>query len=248
MSSFDATIFDHALTILIAVVLPIGGWYGINKIRRKIAEGIPYTSRITDYRNNMLIMWSVTIAALVFWLVNGRDFAILGILPPGGGYGQFAIASLLFLGLVGYGAMSEYQVRSSAEAAKRLVEATRDFEFALPHSRRDLNWFYGISVTAGVTEEILFRGFLIAYLSAYMQTLPAILLSSLAFAFAHSYQGPTGIVRTFLVGLVLAAMYVLSGSLLLPILAHVLVDVFGGRAIYRAYNQAPAAAAAQEAC
>ncbi len=248
MSTFDATIFDHALTMIIVLALPIGGWYSINRVRRQLAEGIPYTSRITDYRNNIVIMWSVTFAALSLCFALGRDFAVLGFLPPGGGYGNFGFAVLLFATMVGFGATSEYQVRNSEKAAKGLVTATRDFEFALPHSRRDLAWFYGISVTAGVTEEILYRGFLIAYLSGFMPTLPAILVSTAAFGLAHSYQGPVGIVRTFLVGLALAAMYVLSGSLLLPIIAHVLVDIFGGRAIYHAYNQAPPAATPQEAC
>ncbi len=248
MSTFDATVFDHALTVIIVLALPIGGWYSISRVRRKLAQGIPYTSRITDYRNNILIMWSVALAALALWFALGRDFAVLGFLPPGGGFGQFGLAVLLFVAMVGFAATNEYQVRNSGEAAKGLVTATRDFEFALPHSRRDLAWFYGISVTAGVTEEILYRGFLIAYLAGFMPTLAAIVVSTLAFGAAHSYQGPTGIVRTFLVGLALAAMYVLSGSLLLPIVAHVLVDIFGGRAIYHAYNQAPPAATPQEAC
>ena len=248
MSTIDANLFDHVIFLLLLVGLPAGGWYSVRKVRRQLAAGVPYTTRIADYRNNMLIMWGVTLALLVLWLFLGRDWAVLGLLPPGGGYGYFSIALLMGIGLIGLNAYSEMQVRKSDEVARAFVEAARDFEFALPHSERDLRWFYGMSVTAGVTEEVLYRGFLIAYFSSFVPTVGAVLLSTLIFGVAHSYQGGKGVIKTAVVGLVLATMYVLSGSLLLPIIAHILVDVFGGRAIYRAYNRIPPAAAPQEAC
>ncbi len=248
MSAIDATIFDHVLLLLLLVALPAGGWYSIQRVRRQLAAGIPYTSRITDYRNNMLIMWGVTFAALAAWFYLGRDWAIIGLLLPGGGYGLMGLALLLCVALVGMSAYSEIQVRNSDSVARTFVDASRGFEFALPHSDRDLRWFYGMSVTAGVTEEILYRGFLIAYLSGYMPMLGAVLVSTLIFGIAHSYQGRAGILRTSVVGLVLATMYVTSGSLLLPIIAHILVDVFGGRAIHLAYNRNLPPATPQEAC
>ena len=248
MSAIDASVFDHLLLLLLLVALPIGGWYSVRKVRRRLADGIPYTTRINDYRTNMLIMWGVTIVALVAWRYVGRDWSVLGLLPPGGGYGLILVALVLFVGLVGASFYSELQVRSSDEVARAFVDASRGFEFALPHTERDLRWFYGMSVTAGVTEEVLYRGFLIAYLAGFMPTIGAVLVSTLIFGLAHSYQGRAGVLRTTIVGLVLASMYVLSGSLLLPILAHILVDVFGGRAIYYAYNSNPPPATPQEAC
>ena len=107
----------------------------------------------------------------------------------------------------------------------------------LPHTRRELNWFYGLSFTAGITEEVLYRGFMITYLFSFMPLTSAILLSSALFAGAHGYQGLKGTVRTFTVGLVLATIYALTGSILLAVIAHILVDLIGGRMIYLAYNR-----------
>ncbi len=41
-------------------------------------------------------------------------------------------------------------------------------EYLLPHSRDELRWFTALSVTAGVCEELLYRGFLFWVLKAYV--------------------------------------------------------------------------------
>ena len=58
-------------------------------------------------------------------------------------------------------------------------------------------------MTAGVCEELVYRGFMIAYFSAALGVSfwVAAVLSSVAFGIAHFYQGPAGILRTGLVGM-----------------------------------------------
>src|SRR5690606_3911022 len=53
-------------------------------------------------------------------------------------------------------------------------------------------------------------------------------LSSLVFGVLHAYQGTIGIVRTFLMGSVLATGFVLSGSLWPAIIAHTAIDLVAG--------------------
>ena len=45
----------------------------------------------------------------------------------------------------------------------------------------------------------------------------------------HLYQGGTGVVKTTLVGLVMAALVVFSGSLLPGMILHIVVDITSGR-------------------
>jgi len=64
-----------------------------------------------------------------------------------------------------------------------------------------------IWVTAAFCEEIIFRGFLITISHRIFQKVNIyfiIIASSLLFGFAHSYQGVTGIIVTFLVGIILS--------------------------------------------
>jgi len=248
MSSIAPTVFDHTLFLVLAVLLPLFGWLGVRRLRRNLDAGLPYTRRIIDYRNNMLVLWTVCAAALCLWVWQMRDWSTLGLTIPGGDYGRLAVAVAIALIVVGYSYRTLLLVRASAVTAGNVIESTRSFSFALPHTRRDLRWFYALSITAGITEEVLYRGFLLAYLSAYMPVAAAAVMSALLFAGGHAYQGLRGVVQVFVLGMAFSAMYLLSGSLMVPIVAHVLVDWFSGRAVYIAYNTRSAEPAALESC
>jgi membrane protease YdiL (CAAX protease family) len=82
-----------------------------------------------------------------------------------------------------------------------------------------------LPVIAGF-EELLFRGALVGVLSTGFGWSPWSLAvaSSIAFALGHGAQGPIGIAVTGLLGFVLAAGFVLTGSLLVVVVAHYLVN------------------------
>ncbi|WP_339104570.1 type II CAAX endopeptidase family protein [Haloterrigena salinisoli] len=75
-------------------------------------------------------------------------------------------------------------------------------------------------------EELLFRAALIGALSAGFGVDPWLLavVSSIAFAIGHGMQGSVGIVVTGLLGFVLAAIFVVTGSLLVVVVAHYLIN------------------------
>jgi len=77
-----------------------------------------------------------------------------------------------------------------------------------------------------VSEELLFRGALVgvAAVGLGVSPWPLAILSSLAFGAAHSAQGPVGIAVTAVFGGVLAALFVVTGSLLVVIVVHAIVD------------------------
>ena len=51
------------------------------------------------------------------------------------------------------------------------------------------------------------------------------MVAAVVFGLAHLYQGAVGVVTTFVMGLVLGALYVIGGSLIAPIVVHALVDL-----------------------
>jgi len=63
-----------------------------------------------------------------------------------------------------------------------------------------------------------------AYLGIHISFTAALVLSTILFGFAHIYQGWKGVLGTGLVGGVLAYLYLSTGSLLLPIVLHILID------------------------
>ncbi len=101
----------------------------------------------------------------------------------------------------------------------------------LPHTRRDLRHFIGVSLTAGIVEEIVYRGFVLWYLGLFMPLWAAVVVSSVAFGLGHSYQGAMGALRCGLIGLAFAVFYVVTGSIWLPIIAHAILDILQGMSI-----------------
>jgi membrane protease YdiL (CAAX protease family) len=88
--------------------------------------------------------------------------------------------------------------------------------------------FTVVGVTAGVCEEWLYRGFFLAVVAALAGGLPTgllVVVAAVAFGLAHAYQGPVGILTTGLLGGVMAALYLQTGSLLLPVLLHAAIDL-----------------------
>jgi uncharacterized protein len=99
----------------------------------------------------------------------------------------------------------------------------------LPRTAADRALFAVLSVSAGVCEEIAFRGFLLHALDTVTgSAILALLLSSGAFAVVHAYQQPLGALRAGLLGALLAAPLLLGQPIYAPILAHVFLDLLSG--------------------
>lgn len=83
-------------------------------------------------------------------------------------------------------------------------------------------------MVVAVTEEIIFRGYLILRLKEVTgSSVAAIVLSSVIFAGGHGYEGTSGVVTVGFLGLVFAIVYVRTGSLAAPIIMHFLQDFIG---------------------
>lgn len=74
-------------------------------------------------------------------------------------------------------------------------------------------------------EELLFRSYLIGGFSVLAPTLLLVVASSLAFGAAHSAQGALGIVAAIGLGMLLAALFLITSSLFAPFIAHYVINV-----------------------
>lgn len=77
-----------------------------------------------------------------------------------------------------------------------------------------------------VSEETIFRGYLILRFTRALRSRSwAVILSSVAFAIGHGYEGNAAVVTVGLTGLVLALVYVWRGKLIAPVVMHLVLDV-----------------------
>jgi uncharacterized protein len=89
-----------------------------------------------------------------------------------------------------------------------------------------------VSITVGVCEEILYRGWLLSLSGAALNSVwLGLLISSILFGFAHAYQGRTAIFGTGLGGAFFGIVFVVSGSLIPGQLLHIAMDLNSGLAM-----------------
>mgnify|MGYP002623307064 CR=1 FL=1 len=98
----------------------------------------------------------------------------------------------------------------------------------LPRTGSEKAVFAVLSVSAGVGEELAYRGYLILALAPVTGLAGSVVLSTVVFGIIHAYQGTIGIARTGALGGLLAWGFLAAGSLWPPILAHTLIDLLAG--------------------
>lgn len=91
--------------------------------------------------------------------------------------------------------------------------------------------------TAAFGEELLFRAFLVTRIESLLgnsrsATLLAVAIQAALFGIAHVFQGPTGMLTSFTIGLIFGTAYARSRNLWPIIIAHGLIDTIGLLALF----------------
>lgn len=170
------------------------------------------------YLSSIVGLWALAaITALAAW-ASGFTFATLRLesLSNGSLMGWIAVATL-----AGIAVPLIWERVSSSE--------TPLLRHLLPRTSSEKLLFVVVSASAGMCEELVFRGFLLATLTPPTGSIwAAVAVSSALFGVMHAYQSATGALRAGIMGAILAVPVVLTGSILPSIFAHFLIDLFGG--------------------
>jgi membrane protease YdiL (CAAX protease family) len=123
---------------------------------------------------------------------------------------------------------------------QKLLEQGGDVAALLPRTASERWLFAAVAISAGVCEELLYRGFLWHFLSLHLAVPLGVrmVIAALLFGWGHVYQGVRGVLGTAAIGAGMLVLFLVTGSLLLPIVLHALVDL---RAIALAPRQVPEA-------
>ena len=99
----------------------------------------------------------------------------------------------------------------------------------MPTTDQEKKLFAGLSFCAGFGEEIAYRGYALTTMIVITgSTSVGLILTSLTFGALHSYQGLIGVIRTGILGLLMGVVFLQTGSLWPPIIAHTLIDLVVG--------------------
>ena len=139
--------------------------------------------------------------------------------------GDMALGLLIGVGFVGAGLGLRFAVRGKS---KRPVGTVGDIQALLPRNRAEIVCGALLSVSAGVTEELMFRLFLpLLIVLVTGNAVAAFAAPVIIFGLMHRYQGPVGVIATTIVGALFAALYLATRSLAIAMAVHALLDLNG---------------------
>ena len=226
------TPLDHILFVAITLVLPLIDWLWLFPLlRRATAAGVP-GARSRAYVAYLVSAWGLTAGLLALWVDRGRPWTGLRLglgTPLQSAAGLALAATYLVLGWA--------QRRTLLAQPDRLARVFARLGAAkplLPHTPGERGGFALVAVSAGICEEIVYRGFVLWYISVWTGPLLAVLISSILFGFGHLYLSPRDALRTGLAGLLFGLVVLAAGSLWPAIVIHAAADLIGGDLGYRA--------------
>ena len=230
---------DHVLVALLALLVPpLSGW-SYRRILARLAAGEEGV-RVRSYRETIGHLLGAGVVVVTLWSLSGRPLErlmSLQWLPTGWWTGVAWSVVLLACVLLVAQVTALWENEAGLSNARKQMGAVEGF---LPRTPVELKLFLAVSLAAGVCEEIVYRGYLLAYFDSLVGPAGAVLASTLMFGLGHAYQGAAGIVRTGVVGLLLAGAYVAIGNLIAPVLLHIVIDATSGMAAYLALRPATA--------
>jgi membrane protease YdiL (CAAX protease family) len=208
---------DSAALVALLVLLPVLSVLQVRLLRGMEVERMPV------YLGSAV---SLVVLGGAAWALGSRDegASAVGLVPL-----PWAAFALWSGGLVAAGVALSAAFRRAAMALG--LRESGLLRSLLPRTGRERAAFAGLSVAAGVGEELAYRGYVIPVLAVLLGPVGAAVVSSVVFGVLHAYQGPLGMARTAALGGLLAWGFLASGSLWPPIAAHALLDVVLGVAL-----------------
>jgi membrane protease YdiL (CAAX protease family) len=228
--------WDICLIFLaLGVLLP---WRGRAKMKKLLSMPTVSTmERLVLYASTIAFQWLAV--AIVAWRAWAHKYTAwqLGLAIPGR-------LKIVIASIVGAATIATLQWLNLRRVGRIPIESRGPLqavaERILPQSPVEMLPYLALAITAGICEEFLYRGFTIAVLSKVgVQAWLVVLLSSLLFGLAHSYQGRGGVAMTFIVGLILGASRLAYDSLVPAVFWHSAVDVVAGAAGARYLTRKP---------
>lgn len=213
--------FDHLLAGLLLIAWPVWGLIHGRDGMRELADDP--SRRRRQYLITMAIQWAHFVLILGLWWAFERPWTDLGLgFSAGPGFAAATALTALAAGMMW---RQWRRVRRDPEYAAELREQVTEMEGFLPETRAERRDFRALAVTAGICEEIAYRGFLLWFLTSYVHVGIAVLVMAVAFGAGHLYQGGKAAAQIAGIGVVAAILYLLSGSLWIPIVLHALLDL-----------------------
>jgi uncharacterized protein len=203
----------------ITTALLIGVFPALASVQAAAVAAVPkLPSRMQLYASTLAGLWGLTVITAFVVSESGIGPRLTGVVPLP--WADFAIWTAIALAAV-FALVLAFKAFGMRE--------TNLLQHLIPATPGEKLVYVLVSLSAGLCEEFVFRGFLVGTLRVATGSVAlATVLSAAAFGIAHAHQNPAGALRAALLGLVLTVPLLMTGSLYPGIAAHAIVDVVGG--------------------
>jgi len=210
--------------LVLAIAIP---WRGRVRLQRLLSRPqFSSKEKLVLYGSTIAFQW--TMLGVVAWraLARGIGPAELGLAR--GFSGILLLWSVA--GAVAVGTFQWFNLRRIGRMTGPIPGLMRKLsQRLLPQKPIESAPYAALAITAGVCEEFVYRGFVMAALArAGFAAWGVLTASSILFGLAHAYQGKSGVIGTTLLGLLFGLGRILALSLMPVIVWHVAVDLIAG--------------------
>jgi uncharacterized protein len=209
-------------TIVVLAVLAV--WAFLAKIFTDQLSAAANPNRVRAYVVTILIEWLVFVlvvagvrrsGASVLLVVGDRWRSVRQVLRDIGIAAGFWIVAAMILWVF--------------SKLLHVPDLSRHMQFMLPHGGAEITLWIALSVTAGICEETIFRGYLQRQFMAMTKSAPAgIVISAAAFGAAHAYQGLRFVILISLFGAMFGILAYWRRSVRPGMIVHAWQDSLGG--------------------
>lgn len=235
-------LLQHVLVFFLIVIAPLWDLYEIPRLK---ASTDP-RRKLRFYGKVMAASWTCAIIAFlaVGWPALYRIHLLPGEVPwlEAGSRSAILLKGLIVgvaiaIMVPAVLALFSEKVRDKAKrGAKKLA-------FLFPSTCEERRRWWLVCITAGICEEVVYRGFLLHYLHMlplHLTLTWALIVASVIFGIGHLYQGLAGSLAAAVLGFVFGVVFLWTGSLLIPIVGHAMVDLRALAFIPEGFEQATA--------
>ena len=224
------TLIDQLLVVILGLVLPF--FSGIRGSEQMHKVHFDEATRRRFFLSNSLVLWVLAAVAMGIWYWNERPWSLMGfqkiVNQP-----LTWVATAAFVVFYVIEVIQNYLQKDQQQKTFEQWEHNIPF---LPESYRELPAYILLCLSAAICEEIMYRGFMVNYFINPMKDgFPwiAVIFPAVMFSIAHFYQGYEAMGKIFILSALFGVIFIVSKSLLIVIVLHFLIDLFGGiTAIY----------------
>ena len=224
LSAPKSTVAGAPHTIfLLAVIAAWSAWGYFGALRMRTAQN-PHRAAMYV----LTVLWEWSVVAYIAWGARRHGSSLRELI---GGKWNDSRAFLKDVGIAAGFWLIALAVLLCTAVALHATKTGQNIRFLLPQNHLEIFLWILTSITAGICEEIIFRGYFQRQFRAWTGNVPAgVLLSAAAFGAGHIYQGWRSAIIIVVYGLLFGILAEMRKSLRPGMMTHAWHDGFAGLA------------------